>query len=78
MLFNKRFTHAWAHDGYRDYLSPELKPLETGMVVLSRLIKKGTPGGAQAQGKPSPFGMRAHVHLCIVSDDNRLASSVVT
>ena len=41
MLFNKRFTAAWAADGYRDYLSPEQRPLETGKTVLSRLLGRG-------------------------------------
>ena len=41
MLFNKRFTSAWAADGYRDYLSPEQRPLESGKTVLSRLLGRG-------------------------------------
>lgn len=41
MLFNKRFTAAWAADGYRDYLSPDATPLESGKAVLNRLLKKG-------------------------------------
>ena len=41
MLFNKRFTAAWAADGYRDYLSPEPRPLESGKTVLSRLVGRG-------------------------------------
>lgn len=46
MLFNKRFTAAWAADGYRDYLSPEQTPLESGKTVLTRLLKKGGEGPA--------------------------------
>ena len=30
MLFNKRFTAAWAADGYRDYLAPDAPPLDAG------------------------------------------------
>ncbi|RYE84546.1 MAG: hypothetical protein EOO65_02065, partial [Methanosarcinales archaeon] len=39
--FNKRFTAAWAANGYRDYLSPEIAALESGQAVLSRLLKRG-------------------------------------
>lgn len=42
MNFNKRFTAAWAADGYRDYLSPETASAESGKTVLSRLLRKGT------------------------------------
>jgi hypothetical protein len=45
MLFNKRFTAAWAADGYRDYLSPEQTPLESGKAVLTRLLRKGAAEG---------------------------------
>jgi hypothetical protein len=52
MLFNKRFTAAWAADGYRDYLSPEQRRPETGKAVLTRLLKGATTAGAIA-GLPS-------------------------
>jgi hypothetical protein len=42
MLFNKRFTAAWANDGYRDYLTPEETRLESGKTVLGRLLSKGS------------------------------------
>jgi hypothetical protein len=51
MLFNKRFTAAWAADGYRDYLSPDTRVYETGKTVLGRLIKADTarlPGSGGA------------------------------
>jgi hypothetical protein len=38
MLFNKRFTAQWAADGHRDYLSPEVRPFESGKTVLARLM----------------------------------------
>lgn len=44
MLFNKRFTAAWSADGYRDYLSPDALPVETGKAVLNRLLRKGGGG----------------------------------
>ena len=56
MLFNKRFTAAWAADGYRDYLSPDATPLESGKVVLSRLLKFGGEG-AGALGSAAAAGM---------------------
>lgn len=40
MLFNKRFTAAWAQDNYRDYLSPDPRVLETGKTVLNRVAKQ--------------------------------------
>lgn len=52
MLFNKRFTAAWAADGYRDYLSPELRAPETGKAVLSRLLKGSAGAGALAALAP--------------------------
>lgn len=51
MLFNKRFTAAWAADGYRDYLSPDAPPLESGKAVLTRLLRKGGGGGMGASGE---------------------------
>lgn len=60
MLFNKRFTAAWAADGYRDYLSPETRALETGKTVLSRLLGRG-PGGAGVDGEPSQL-LTASLH----------------
>lgn len=41
MLFNKRFTAQWAADGYRDYLSPDARVLESGKVVLTRIQLSG-------------------------------------
>ena len=37
MLFNSKFTSAWSADGFRDYLSPEVKIKDPARVVLSRL-----------------------------------------
>lgn len=56
MLFNKRFTAAWQADGYRDYLSPDTRVLESGKTVLSRLLKQGTPTGQQLHVAASMSG----------------------
>ena len=61
MLFNKRFTAAWAADGYRDYLSPETRPLETGKTVLSRLLGRG-PGGSISTGSEPSQLLAASLH----------------
>lgn len=50
MLFNKRFTAAWAADGHRDYLTAESQQPETGKAVLSRLLRGGPPPGSGAGG----------------------------
>lgn len=57
MLFNKRFTAAWAADNYRDYLSPAHAPNEDGQTVLARL--KGGTGGAQLAATASSASMSA-------------------
>ena len=48
MLFNKRFTAAWAADGYRDYLAPDAPPLESGKAVLTRMLRRGAADGGAA------------------------------
>jgi hypothetical protein len=55
MLFNKRFTAAWAQDGYRDYLSPDPRVVESGKTVLSR-IRGNLGGGSQGAGYASTLG----------------------
>lgn len=50
MLFNKRFTAAWAADGYRDYLAPDAPMHESGKAVLLRMLHKGGGGGGHLSG----------------------------
>jgi hypothetical protein len=63
MLFNRRFTAHWAADGYRDYLSPPTRKIESGKEVLSRLLEHNRAGGggglslsASAGGKRAAAG----------------------
>lgn len=42
MLFGKRFTVAWAADGYVDYLNPGSVTAESGSDVLQRLLHRGS------------------------------------
>ena len=58
MLFNKRFTAAWAADGYRDYLAPDAPPLESGKAVLTRMLRRGAAADGGAGGG-TPLGMTA-------------------
>jgi hypothetical protein len=57
MLFNKKFTAAWAADGYRDYLSPPAAAEEDGQTVLARL--KGGAGGARLAATAASSSMSA-------------------
>lgn len=54
MLFNKRFTAQWAADGYRDYLSPDTRVLESGKTVLNRLL--GGTSGSRGLGSTADAG----------------------
>jgi len=68
MLFNKRFTAAWAQDNYRDYLSPDPRVLETGKTVLNRVAK-------QLQGNSSTnsfYRSSSSISNTLMNDNNNI------
>jgi endonuclease/exonuclease/phosphatase family metal-dependent hydrolase len=70
MLFNKRFQSQWAADGYRDYLTADVVPRETGKTVLSRLLRRPATsaahdgadgaGGGGSSGSNAAYGVGAY------------------
>jgi hypothetical protein len=76
MLFNKRFTAQWAADNYRDYLSPEAAPIESGQTVLGRLLTRGAAeASAAAMGAGAPAAGSAYGASGAYSYDDRLGAS---
>jgi hypothetical protein len=48
MLFNKKFTAAWAADGHREYLSPPPVVPGDGKSALARIMQSGSNARALA------------------------------